>query len=51
LYRLNGVLSFSSGTVIGRKDAAQRGVLYVSTNIDVSNLGPFQQIFARRDTP
>ena len=50
-YRLNSVLSLSAGNVVAKISGSQKNAWYFATNLDVSNLGPFQQLFARRDQP
>lgn len=48
--RINGVLSLSGGAVVGRQAGLRKSPAYVSVNVDLSNLGPLQKVFARRDT-
>lgn len=50
-YRLNALLSVSAGAVFAKVKDVNSRVFYVGTNVDVSNLGPLQQLFARRDPP
>jgi hypothetical protein len=47
--RINGLLSLSAGVVIGREGGERTTPGYASLNLDLSNLGPLQKIFARRD--
>lgn len=60
MYRLNGLLSVSLGMVFGKSDpgapclpfkndSASSCHAALSTNLDVSNLSLFQQLFARKD--
>lgn len=60
MYRVNGLLSLSLGMVFGKstagapclpfkRDHASTCHVALSTNLDVSNLGLFQQLFARKD--
>lgn len=47
--RINGLLSVAGGVVYGRQAGARERYPYLSLNFDVSNLGPLQKLFARRD--
>jgi hypothetical protein len=51
LVRLNSLFSLSAGAIFGKAATEQRREFYVSTNFDLSNLGPFQKLFARPDPP
>lgn len=48
--RINGVLSGSLGVVFGKDSLGKdKRPVFVSFNVDLSNLGPLQQLFSRRD--
>jgi hypothetical protein len=60
MYRVNGLVSISLGVVFGKagpgapclpfkRDRPSTCHVAISTNLDVSNLGLFQQLFARKD--
>ena len=48
--RVNGVLSLTGGVVFGKDGSGKsKQPVFFSLNVDLSNLGPLQQLFARRD--
>lgn len=49
LARANALISLSLGAVFGREEGKSKNFVFFSTNLDVSNFGPLQQLFARPD--